>query len=214
MEGKKNSKDVVNENTKNEEIKQASSIDKPQDPFDPKSLRLSQDFANSLGVEKKLITVPVRKPAKEWWVQVHPDESYRIETAVIELKEDREIYLVNPALWPELATESTFSPRALFTAVNRQGVVFIWPIKLPGSEGRTNHWNTSHMEAARLATGKWVRMVSNMSLGAYEVTEATADPPKAKWPKETFNELLKIGFKDNYIDSLDHPALKKLRGEI
>jgi len=59
------------------------------DPFDANRLRLSQDFAASVGVKKALLTVPVRKPAKEWFVQVHPDESYRIQTAVVELKEDR-----------------------------------------------------------------------------------------------------------------------------
>ena len=85
-------------------------------PFDPARLRLSQYFAASLGVKKQLLTVPVRKPAKESWVQTHPDQSYRIQTAVLELKEDREIYLVDPELWSELATESTFSPRALFAA--------------------------------------------------------------------------------------------------
>jgi hypothetical protein len=35
------------------------------DPFDPESLRLSQDFSAALGVKKALLTVPVRKPAKE-----------------------------------------------------------------------------------------------------------------------------------------------------
>ena len=38
-------------------------------------------------------------------------------------------------LWPELATEATFSPRTFFTAINRQGVVFLWPIRLPGPDG-------------------------------------------------------------------------------
>ena len=86
------------------------------DRFDPKRLRLSQDFAAQLGVRKKLITVPVKKPPKEWWVQVHPDDDYHIETAVLELKEEREVYLVDPSLWEELSTESTFSPRAIYTA--------------------------------------------------------------------------------------------------
>ena len=101
------------------------------DPFDPASLRLSQSFAASLGVKKALLAVPVRKPDKSWFVRVHPDETYRLQTAVIELKEDRETYLVAAPLWPSLATEATFSPRALFAAMNRQGVVFLWPIRLP-----------------------------------------------------------------------------------
>ena len=33
------------------------------DPFDPASLRLSQDFAANAGVKKAILTIPVRKPA-------------------------------------------------------------------------------------------------------------------------------------------------------
>ena len=49
----------------NEPIQKAD--DKPEDvildPFDPERLRLSQDFAATVGVKKALLTVPVRKPS-------------------------------------------------------------------------------------------------------------------------------------------------------
>ena len=183
------------------------------DPFDPARLRLSQDFAENLGVKKLLLTVPVRKPAKEWWIQVHPDSAYHIQTAVLELKEDREVYLVDPSLWSELATESTFGPRALFTAINRQNVLFLWPIRLPGPDGKIDEWNRSALEAASLANGKWVRIQSNMSLGAYEVQEAIADIAAPRWPEVPFADLLRTAFKDRHITDRDHPVLRRLRGE-
>ena len=186
---------------------------RPADPFDPARLRLSQDFAAGLGVKRALLTVPVRKPAKEWWVQVHPDEAYRIQTAVLELKEDRETYLVDPDLWSELATESTFSPRALFSAMTRQGVVFLWPIRLPGPDGKLDEWSRSALEAATMAAGQWVRVEANMHLGAYEVSTATANLPDPEWPDVPFKQLLQVAFKDRYIDTLDHPVLQRLRGE-
>ena len=64
------------------------------DPFDPARLRLSQDTASEIGVKKQLVAVPVKKPSKERWVRVHPSEEYRIQTAVLELKDEREVYLV------------------------------------------------------------------------------------------------------------------------
>lgn len=183
-------------------------------PFDPARLRLPQDFGTTLGVKKALLTIPCRKPSKEWFLQVHPDESYRVQTAVLELKEEREIYLVDPELWPELATsESTFGPRAIFTAINRQGVVFLWPIRLPGPDGKLDDWNQSAIEAATMATGKWVRIAANMSLGAYDVFLATAKLPEPEWPEVSFGELLKVAFKNRYIDTFDHPVLLRLRGE-
>ena len=33
-------------------------------------------------------------------------------------------------------------------------------------------------------------------------------------PEESLGELLKIAFKSRYIDSFDHPVLKRLRGEV
>ena len=183
------------------------------DRFDPKRLRLSQDFAAQLGVRKKLITVPVKKPPKEWWVQVHPDDDYHIETAVLELKEEREVYLVDPSLWEELSTESTFSPRAIYTAINRQGVPFLWPIRMPGPDGKLDEWNRSAFVAAETARGRWVRVQANMSLGAYEVWEASAKLPDPQWPEQAFPDLLRTAFKDRYIDDLQHPVLTRLRGE-
>ena len=183
------------------------------DPFDPAALRLSQDFAASLGVKKALLTVPVRKPDKSWFVRVHPDPDYRLNTVVIELKDEREIYLVAPSLWPELSTEATFSPRALFTAVNRQGVVFLWPVRLPDANGKLDDWNRSALEGVQLAQKDWVRVSANMSLGAYDVMVATGSLSEPMWPQEPLGDLLGVAFKDRYIDKADHPVLKRLRGE-
>ena len=73
-----------------------------QKQLDVNRLRLSQDFANKIGVRKAIITVPVRKPDRQWFVRVHPDSEWRLETAVLELKDERQTYLVDPELWSEL----------------------------------------------------------------------------------------------------------------
>jgi hypothetical protein len=182
------------------------------DPFDPSRLRLSQDFVATVGVKKALITVPVRKPSKQEFVRVHPDGAYRLETAVLELKEERETYLVDPSLWPELPSELT--PKVLFATMNRQGVLTLWPVRMPGDDGRLDEWNASALEAAEMAQGRWVRVVANMSLGAYEVYEATGDLPDPDWPDLPFAEILKVAFKGHYITDIDHPVIRRLRGEL
>jgi hypothetical protein len=188
------------------------------DPFDPASLRLSPDLSASLGVRKALLSVPVRKPDKSWFVRVHPNAhpvtGYRLQTAVIELKEDRETYLVDRALWPDLGGEATFSPRALFTAINRQGVLFLWPIRLPGPDGKIDEWSRTALEAADLATKGWVRVMANMGLGGYEVWQANGQLPELAWPDVPFRDLLRIAFKDRFINDLNHPVLRRLRGEV
>jgi hypothetical protein len=184
------------------------------DPFDPAALRLSQDFGAAVGVKKALLSIPVRKPDKSWFVRVHPSENYRLQTAVIELKEDREMYLVAPALRSSLATEATFGPRAIYTAINRQGVLFLWQLRLPGADGKIDEWSRTALEAANRATKGWVRVAANMALGAYDVFEANAQLTDPDWPDVPFRELLHVAFKDRFIDSLNHPVLRRLRGEI
>jgi len=60
---------------------------------------------------------------------------------------------------------------------------------------------------------RWLRVKANMDLGAYDMYEATAAIPDPVWPTATLRELLKIGFRESLIDDLDHPVLKRLRGE-
>jgi hypothetical protein len=190
-----------------------ASRSEPPDPFDPVGLRIDQDFEANLGVKKHLTTVPKRKPDKASFVGTHPDPAFTLSTCVIELKEDQELYLVAPELWPELASESTFTPKMLVTSVNRQGVLFLWPIRLPGLDGKIDSWSRSALEAAEIARTTWVRVQANMSLGAYDVVTSslTAQPV---FPDLSMKEILRIAFKDFYITDLDHPVLRKLRGEL
>jgi len=52
-----------------------------------------------------------------------------------------------------------------------------------------------------------------MSLGAYEVYRAIRDDlPEPIWPEKSFNEILKIAFQDKYIQTLDHPVIRRLKG--
>ena len=185
---------------------------KPVSLFDPSKLRLSQNFAESAGVKKLVTTIPVRKPNKQDFNRVHPDPAYRLETAVLELKEERETYLVAPDLWPELPGE--LIPKVLFLAINRQKVLFVWPVRLPGEDGRHDEWNASALDAAGMAQKDWIRISSNTNLGAYEVYQPTGTFPDPEWPDMEFARILEIAFKGHYITDLDHPVLRRLRGEL
>lgn len=180
------------------------------DPFDLALLRLDQSFTESAGVKKLLTTVPVRKPGQQDFVRVHHDEKFRETVAMIELKDDREYYLLPKKIATELPGE--FVMVTLFTTINRQGVVSLWPVRLPTPDGRRNIWHQSAMEAAQLAMTRWVRVKANMALGAYEIFEAASTIPDPTWPPITFQELLRIAFRHQYVDSINHPVVDRLRG--
>jgi hypothetical protein len=180
--------------------------------FDLSKIRLSQDYTQQSGTKKVFRTIAVQKPGGQEFVRVHPDEDMRLETAVLELKEDRETYLVDRELWQELRKEIV--PKVLYTTINRLGVVTLWPIRLPRTDGRLDKWSRSALDAAQIATTAWVRLRANQSLGAYQVHKATGSLSGPEWPALPFQQILSIAFKDRFIQDFNHPALRRLRGEI
>ena len=179
--------------------------------LDLESLRVSQDFVKDTGVKKLLTTVPVRKPNKQDFVRVHPDSSYVLDTMLLNLKEERETYLVAPSFREEIPQELTHTRLAL--ATNRQKVLFLWQLRLPGSSGKTDAWSMSALEAYEEAKKNWVRVSANMSLGAYDIYEALGNLSDPEWPDESMDEIVRIAFRNSFIDSYDHPVLRRLRGE-
>ena len=167
------------------------------DPFDPANLRLSQSFTETVGVKKLLTTIPVRKPGPQEFVRVHPSPEYRENFPIIELKDEREEFVI----------------KALYLAINRQGTLFFWPVRLPGPDGKDMNWWKSGREAAELAMKDWVRVKANMNLGAYDIFKAESVISEPEWPTLGYWELIKIAFRDHLIIPIDHPVIKRLRGQ-
>jgi hypothetical protein len=189
---------------------ETASTSAPSEEFDLNRLRLSQSFTETAGVKKLLTTVPVHKPKPQDFVRVHPSADYRADFAMIELKDEGEQYIVGGRdLIGELTSE--IMPMTLFTAINRQGVLFLWPVRLP-VEGRQMEWHRSMREAAEIGIERWVRVKANMSLGAYEMTVAESVMAEPNWPELPFQELIKLAFRGRLITAIDHPVIKRLRG--
>jgi hypothetical protein len=184
------------------------------DPFDLAKLRVSQDFLEQTPTKKLLTTIPVRKPGRQDFIRVHSSPAYRALVAILELKEDRENYLVDLTKVPELRGECFIA--TLFTAITRSGVVFLWPVRVPASDRRPLEWHVSANTAAERAMKEWLRVCSNMSLRAYEIIvvdeEKEGKIPDPKWPELSFQELCRIALRDRLINTPDHPVVRRLRG--
>ena len=152
----------------------------------------------------------MRKPADQDFVRVHPSPQFRETLAFVELKEDREIYIVEPAVVPELPGEFFYA--TLFTTITRTGVLFLWPVKVQAGDAKANEWHISAATAVQYAMKSWVRVKANMQLRGYEVFQAESAIPDPEWPDLSFDAITHIAFKDRVIRSLDHPAVKRLRG--
>jgi hypothetical protein len=195
------------------ERQQAAPAEKAPDPFDPENLRIKP--AGPLATPSAL-TVVDRKPHQSWFVQVNPDPRYQMVVGTIELKDDREQerYLLTPDVGKVVKeVEKSYAEQYLLTAINAQGVLFLWPIRTLTGNSKADKWNQSALEAASLATKKWVRVMADMTVGGYVTREALGQLPDPKWPETPFGELLRLAFRDRLVTSLNHPILRRLRGE-
>jgi hypothetical protein len=194
--------DMTNEQDKQVEL----------NPFAPENLRIDLSIAEGVGVKKVVLTIPVRRPNPQDFIRVHKEADFRLAVAIIDLKDDRETFLVLPSIARDIPGE--YTTVMMYTCINRAGVVFLWPVRLPGTDGRQLEWHRSAAEAAKMAVDSWVRIKANMSLGAYDVFAAGSTIPDPTWPSDlTFEQMLRIAFKGRLVDSLNHPVLKRLRGE-
>ena len=102
----------------------------PARPFFPTAIRFSNldnlridpGYLHQPAAKKLLTTVPVRKPGKQDFFRVHPRESYRLLSALIELRDERETYLVVARVVQELS-DGEFFFATLYLCINRQKVV-------------------------------------------------------------------------------------------
>ena len=180
--------------------------------LDLTAFRLPQAFGNTSGVKKVITTIPVRKPGNQTYIRVRPGEEWQLPSFILQLKEDGECYFVMPELYAELAQEA--KPKVLYTYVTRDGNVGLWPVNLPGDDGRLDSWSQSAHSAAAIGQRSWVRLVANRTVGAYDVMEAANLADEPVWPGLSFKEILALAFRDRLITSVDHPIVRRLRGDI
>lgn len=94
--------------------------------------------------------------------------------------------------------------------------MFLWPAKLP-LEDVTNsgrEWYRTALVVAEEAKRCWVKLVGNKEAGAYECVRARGDLGEPQWPDKPYKELVRLAFRDHLIDSLDHPVIRELNGEL
>jgi len=175
------------------------------------ALRLNQDFDQIVGAESVLTTIDVRKPPAQEWFRVNSDPSWQLQTVVLQVKDDGEIYLVHRDLRKDLWEEIV--PVVLYTVVSRQGDYFLWPVRLP-KDGRIDKFIQTDFAAAREAQAKWVRRFWVQEKKGHKIMVAKNLTDTPVWPDVPFDELLKLAFQDRYITALSDPVVKNLRGEI
>ena len=176
------------------------------------SLRLSQNFGETLGVKKVLTTVPVGKPSKDRFFRTHMSPDWVYPTWLLENKVIGEAYIVSEEVASVLG--GLVRPVELYAAIDRQSNVFFIPVPLPGPNGKSNPWHESLLQAVIRARTVWLRITANNELGGYDIYEATAKLPEPTWPDLPMDNLLAIAFRGRIITDTDHPVVQERLGGV
>jgi hypothetical protein len=132
---------------------------------------------------------------------------------VVELKEEREYYLVSAAMIPVLAGETKLVK--LYVCQYQNGTVFLCPVPQPGEDGKWFQWHKSLAEVMVEAEKHWVRAIPNMTAGGYDMvvpSRVLLEPQVKSSEKLPIEELIKLAFKDKIIEDEEHPVVKMLLG--
>jgi hypothetical protein len=183
------------------------------DPAELEKLRISQDFSGLSQVKPVLTNIGCHKPKKHDFIRVRPGEEFRFQAACFTDEHTGETYLVAPDVRDHFAGDA--KPTLLVCCVSRNSPVpFLWPLKLPGVDGRPNRWHESGIEVAKIAESQWTKVVADMSAGCYVPNVAVSQLPEPDWSETpSIKELIKLCFQNRLIAKTDHPVLRRLRGE-
>jgi hypothetical protein len=184
------------------------------DPTDLLSLAIDPATYLQSGAVTRVRQILAGRPGPQTFFRVHPSPDYRRAYKMVEIKEERENYIVMPAFESEIPEEIVV--KMIYTTIDRNGTIRLWPARLPHEDDRKSMlWYKSAHEAAAKGMERWIRMRACMADGAYETLIADSDIPEPDWKGlPSFGDLLIRAFGNRVIDKIDHPAIKHLRGKL
>ena len=155
---------------------------------------------------KELLNVKFGRPSKEVFFRVHPD--YNTVVGILKVETPRTaIYVLAPDIFHEVRQAKRAT---LHLCITMDGDLHLWPVLQVYDDGQTWSWHITARRAVEFAKSTWTGMEAGD--GDYKITYPERQPPDPKWPEQSFDDLLEIGLKDVFIDDLDHPVMKRLRG--
>lgn len=180
------------------------------DEIDLKDYTYRENFAVDSNLRGEQTVIPVRRPDPQSWIYISSRPELRTTVAILELKQQREVFLVKQEIATSL--DGDVSNRLLVPYQDREGGLFLWAVKLSDSRGNLDSWTTSALRIVTEYCDRWIKIKSRMNAGCYEVIPAPIESPAPEWPAAGLQFLVNRAFKNKLITSVQDPVIKRLKG--
>lgn len=172
------------------------------------------DLVNIVSVGLGAIAVRSRPPRDDWF-RAHPEGAMATGMTLIKGKMG-ELHAVRTELIPVADPEITKAlVRASVTAcMTVDGAKFLWVILRPAGNANQQHYDNA-ISARDLARSTWIRFYWDANQESHiTVTPKHSTAADPKWPDATLDAWIDKAFRGKFIDNLDHPLFRKIRGEL
>ena len=162
-------------------------------------------------VERLVNYVEIRKPQKGAFFRVRVgDINIHKEMGFLEDADQwGTFYIVTPQIFNGFRRDCFMAN--LVTAIDMQDNVFLWPLKSV-KNGPGKAWSESARAVAYQAESEWLKICSASNHYYAEKLERNFKGPE--WPNKNISELIQIAAKNMFINSVDHPIIKKIQGRM
>ena len=157
------------------------------------SFAVPDDFSERLPTSPK-----VRAPRSTEDVIVHDQWA---QPVVLVVKIASKFFLVKNQL-ARLLAGHVFRAK-LHAMASSDGEIAVWPAKV----------NTSAIEAANAAVGKWKKITWKNATKSYDIQDATQQHKAPDWRYTDLNQLIADAFAGQVLDDAEQPEVKKLLAE-
>jgi hypothetical protein len=159
---------------------------------------------------KRLGSIEVRKPKKSEWFRSH--EKMFTEVYVIQKESTRDFYVIDLELAREVGEEARAA--YLIACISDEGACFLWPILKPRGDAVGLQLYENDLADLSLSRSTWIRRQWAMGPKSYKVDQTNSEKVP-EWPQnQNIVDWVNKAFRGRFIDSLDHPLLCRLRGEL
>jgi hypothetical protein len=166
-------------------------------------------------IRREQLTIPEGRP-KDVFFRIDPREEMQQPVAIFEYKPEGRLssdtHILTPDIAEQLGRRSRYA--IVRVCICRPNIARLWAVKVPDTDrGSTNSFTQTAWEAIPFLEKAWDRLDLNESGTGYDVVLPESAWPEPEWRTDSLGSLIHKAYRGRFIDNMDHPIIKALRGQ-